>query len=576
MPQPTPLPPAPRTRFVSLRLKLLLGFTIVYSLVFAGTYSWFYLDSTDRAIKRTQKSLVDTLEGAIEGIDAEEFQSLSRIKVPQGQPLPLTNPLYQKHQEWLKVVHQIEPRANPYTFIPSRNPYEVLFVGDFLRISQPDTATRFREPYLADPAKTRLYQGLNHLAITMSPYQDQWGSWVSAYGPIKDRQGKVVGGVGVDFRADYVVEVQQGIQKTFAIAFAVTYISLFILVYIVSTILTRPMIRLVTATEKLSEGDYHQTLSQFRKKRFRDEISTLAETFERMVEKVRKREELLQESNQSLEEKVARRTEELQTKNTQLARANSDLARATRLKDEFLANMSHELRTPLNAILGMTEGLQEHVFGDLNQQQFKALKTIEQSGFHLLDLITDILDIARVEAGQLELNYTPTTVAALCQSSLTFVRQQAIAKRIQLETKLPPNLPNLQVDERRIRQVLINLLSNAVKFTPEEGNITLEVRLPSAHESELAGERFIQFAVTDTGIGIAPEHLHHLFQPFIQIDSALNRRYEGTGLGLALVKRLVELHGGQVQVSSKVGVGSCFTIDLPVKPSKLLHPVLFP
>ena len=248
--------------------------------------------------------------------------------------------------------------------------------------------------------------------------------------------------------------------------------------------------------------------------------------------------------------------------NAQLAITNEELARATRLKDEFLANMSHELRTPLNAILGMAEGLQEAVFGAISDRQRRALQTIEHSGSHLLELINDILDVAKIEAGQIELECSSVSVAHLCQSSLAFVKQQMFQKRIRLEAKLPAHLPNLLVDERRIRQVLINLLNNAVKFTPEEGQISLEV-------SQLAPD-CLQIAVRDTGIGIAPENAKKLFQPFIQIDSALNRQYEGTGLGLALVKRLVELHGGRVTLDSELGVGSCFAIDLPCDSNSIL------
>ncbi len=260
--------------------------------------------------------------------------------------------------------------------------------------------------------------------------------------------------------------------------------------------------------------------------------------------------------------------QKLTASNQQLAISNQELARATRLKDEFLANMSHELRTPLNAILGMSEGLQEQVFGSVNKEQIKALQTIERSGFHLLELINEILDVAKIESGQLELDLAPTAVSQLCQSSLAFVKQQALKKRIQLETKLPHNLPDLLVDERRILQVLINLLNNAVKFTPEGGHITLEVsrqQQAAAHleTADSPPQNYLRIAVIDTGIGIAPEHINKLFVPFIQIDSALNRQYQGTGLGLALVKRIVELHGGQVGLTSEVGVGSCFTIDLP-------------
>jgi len=253
----------------------------------------------------------------------------------------------------------------------------------------------------------------------------------------------------------------------------------------------------------------------------------------------------------------------------QLQQTNEELIRATRLKDEFLANMSHELRTPLNAILGMNEGLQEQVFGDINERQLKALQTIERSASHLLELINDILDLAKIEAGQIKLDCASTSISHLCQSSVTFVKQQALKKHIQLDIKLQNNLPPIFIDERRIRQVLINLLNNAVKFTPKGGRVTLEVKQLPSHMvmSDRPSSHYIQISITDTGIGISPENIQKLFQPFIQIDSALNRQYEGTGLGLALVKRIVNLHGGNVGLTSELGVGSCFIVNLPYESS---------
>jgi len=250
--------------------------------------------------------------------------------------------------------------------------------------------------------------------------------------------------------------------------------------------------------------------------------------------------------------------EQLRKVNTQLVLANAELDLATRQKNEFMANMSHELRTPLNAILGMSEGLQDQVFGLLNDQQKQAVNTIERSGRHLLDLINDILDLSKVESGKLELQAESVAVSYLCESSLTFVRQQAIKKHLQLSTEIPPSLPNIIVDERRIRQVLINLLNNAVKFTPGGGRVKLVVQTEKQQDNY-----FICFSVIDTGIGISPENINKLFKPFVQIDSSLNRQYSGTGLGLALVLKLVELHNGTVKLTSEVGQGSCFTVCLP-------------
>ncbi|MDX2255444.1 MAG: PAS domain-containing protein [Pseudanabaenaceae cyanobacterium bins.39] len=257
----------------------------------------------------------------------------------------------------------------------------------------------------------------------------------------------------------------------------------------------------------------------------------------------------------------------------ELLRTNQELERATRLKDEFLANMSHELRTPLNAVLGMTEGLQEGVFGSINEKQLRALNTIETSSTHLLSLINDILDVAKIESGQTKLEYGYIEVERLCKSSITFLKQQATKKQIQLLAQIQPNLPDLYIDEVRIRQVLLNLLSNAVKFTPEGGTVTLTASLvlPEPNSNQ---PYYLRFSITDTGIGIAPENISRLFKPFIQIDSALNRKHTGTGLGLTLVKQIVELHGGKVGLTSKLGAGSCFTIDIPYPPEVVMPAAL--
>lgn len=268
-----------------------------------------------------------------------------------------------------------------------------------------------------------------------------------------------------------------------------------------------------------------------------------------------KQSELYHQLQSELSER--RQTEiSLQNANQELQLLNAELARATRLKDEFLANMSHELRTPLNAILGMAEGLQDRVFGSLNDRQLRAIGVIEHSGKHLLELINDILELAKIEAGKLDLQIAPTSVQLLCSTSLSFVKQIAYKKNIQISTAVPERIREINVDERRMRQVLINLLSNAVKFTPEGGQVTLEVKLDPIRQ-------IIQFCIADTGIGIASEDMSKLFQSFVQINSSLNRQYGGTGLGLALVKRVVDLHRGTIEVVSVVGQGSCFTVTLP-------------
>jgi PAS domain S-box-containing protein len=273
----------------------------------------------------------------------------------------------------------------------------------------------------------------------------------------------------------------------------------------------------------------------------------------------------LYQLNQQLESRVEQRTQELQFTNQQLSAANTELARATRLKDEFLANMSHELRTPLNAVLGMSEGLMTGVFGDLNERQMRSLSLIETSGRHLLELINDILDVAKIGAGKLDLDLSSVAIEYLCKSSLNFIEQIANQKNIQLKLSINPSIKMITVDERRMRQSLINLLSNAVKFTPKGGKVCLEVKLHETETTELNAEcaYVMIFSIIDTGIGISPEDISNLFQTFVQIDSSLNRQYAGAGLGLTLVKQLAELHGGCVSVTSQVGEGSCFSIVLP-------------
>ena len=260
----------------------------------------------------------------------------------------------------------------------------------------------------------------------------------------------------------------------------------------------------------------------------------------------------------------------LQIQQNHLVTTNQELVRATKLKDEFLATMSHELRTPLNAILGMSECLQEEVFGTINERQAKSIATIEHSGQHLLALINDILDVSKIAAGKLELEISTVCIATLCESSFTFIKQQARQKQIYLKTRLSPELGTILIDERRMRQVLMNLLSNAVKFTPNGGTVTLtackivsaDLTVPSPIKDRSSD--WLCLGVIDTGIGIAPADCDRLFQPFIQIDSGLSRQYDGTGLGLVLVKEMVELHGGFVTLKSEVGEGSCFSVYFPI------------
>jgi signal transduction histidine kinase/CheY-like chemotaxis protein len=257
----------------------------------------------------------------------------------------------------------------------------------------------------------------------------------------------------------------------------------------------------------------------------------------------------LAEERVLLTQRVAERTAELSF-------SNAELARAARAKDEFLATMNHELRTPLNAVLLYSESLQTQLPGPLNERQLRAVGGIRESANHLLLLINDILDVAKMDAGKLNLDITLAAVENICQSSIRLVSEMAQKKKLQLQYDPSPNITQLDVDERRLKQMLVNLLSNAIKFTPEGGKIGLEIRGDAENNSA-------HFTVWDTGIGISQSDIKKLFQPFVQLDGSHARQHGGTGLGLFLVYRMAELHGGSVPVTSELNQGSRFTIALP-------------
>jgi signal transduction histidine kinase len=224
-------------------------------------------------------------------------------------------------------------------------------------------------------------------------------------------------------------------------------------------------------------------------------------------------------------------------------------------KSQFLANMSHELRTPLNAIIGFSEVLLEKMCGDLNDEQEEYLNDIFTSGKHLLDLINDVLDLSKIEAGKLEIEREAVDLQKLLQGSLVVVRERALAHGIKLKLTVADHLEMITADERKVKQVIFNLLSNAMKFTPDKGEVGIRARMIDG---------VVEIAVWDTGVGIAEEDQQRIFEEFQQAEQGLTDNTEGTGLGLALAKKLVNLHGGRIWVESEKGEGSTFIFTLPV------------
>jgi HAMP domain-containing protein len=280
-----------KSRFVSLRVKLLLGFTILFTLVFAGAYYWFYSFITQQAIEHIRVDMLDTLNLGIQGVDGDEFADMARNAKPEASGMPDSDPRYQRHQGWIEKIQAVDHRASPYTFVATDKPYEVLWIADIFRKIRPADQTKFRDSY--DSSTSLLYNGLKETTIRMTPQPDQWGTWVSAYGPIRNSKGEIVGGFGVDFRYDYVLEVQQQVLNNVGIAFLVTYITLFILIFAYSRVLTRPIVVLTRATRRIAEGEYDINLATMTGGFFRDEIGVLAQMFQIMTNKVREREQIL-------------------------------------------------------------------------------------------------------------------------------------------------------------------------------------------------------------------------------------------------------------------------------------------
>ena len=302
-----------------------------------------------------------------------------------------------------------------------------------------------------------------------------------------------------------------------------------VMAYLLARRLSEPILAVQHGAAKLAAGALETRIDV----KTGDEVEALAEEFNRMAAQ-------LQEVYAGLERRVLEKTAELEA--------------ANRHKSEFLANMSHELRTPLNAVIGMSEALRERLFGELNAKQMEYVGDIYGSGQHLLSLINDILDLSKVEAGRMELDVTRFDVRAAVDNCCTLIRERVVRQRLTLRCTLDALPAAWSADERKFKQVLINLLSNAVKFTPPGGEIAIEARE--------AGDA-LTLSVADTGVGIAPADQEAIFHEFHQLRAAGLAKHEGTGLGLALSRRLVELHGGTLMVQSEPGRGSRFTARFP-------------
>jgi signal transduction histidine kinase/DNA-binding response OmpR family regulator len=327
----------------------------------------------------------------------------------------------------------------------------------------------------------------------------------------------------------------------FMIVGSISIVLVVAIIFITTRKFMRPIERLTdTVTKIIKTGDFTTKVDVSS----HDEVGLLGKAFNELAT-------ACQVTYATLEQRIAEKTAHLQ-------KANIELERANRMKSEFLATMSHELRTPLNAIIGFAEVLRDKISGDLNEEQIEFVKDIHSSGQHLLQMINDILDLSKIEAGRMTLQYEVFFVPEVIEDVYAISKGLANKKGLHVKIIMQPDVGTIEADRMKFKQILYNLLSNAIKFTPQNGSITIEA---------LVREDRLQISVADTGIGMKPEEQEKVFREFWQADSSFSRKYEGTGLGLTLSKKIVEMHGGSIWFESEYGKGSIFYFSLPLKPS---------
>ncbi len=365
---------------------------------------------------------------------------------------------------------------------------------------------------------------------TEGPYTDQWGTFISTRIPVKDGNGQVIAILGLDY--DVAGEVNQ-LNRLWNICMMILVVSVLLsvlLAYVIARWLEQPIAKLRAGAQQLHDGNFDTFIDI----KSRDELGALAETFNQMTTQ-------LKESFNTLEEQ------------------NRELQRLDKLKDEFLANTSHELRTPLNGIIGIAESLIDGATGELGKTTKANLSMIVGSGKRLSSLVNDILDFSKLRRQTFDLKVEPVDIQKTVDIVLALSQPLVAKKEVQLINAITPDLPPTQADENRLQQIFYNLVGNALKFT-ERGRVEISAKVIDKH---------LEICVSDTGIGIAEDKLDRIFESFEQAEGSTARDYGGTGLGLAVTKQLVELHGGEIWVQSTLGVGSQFFIKLPISKEQL-------
>ncbi|NET37634.1 MAG: HAMP domain-containing histidine kinase [Cyanothece sp. SIO1E1] len=521
----------------------------MFSIVFAGTFYWFYSFTREKAISQLKSDMRSTLIGASEGVDVDELMALYTEGKPNASGFS-NDPRYLNQLAWLETVHSIEPRAWLYAGIinyPSNNRrvgqsavndkyLEMVYLVDLWANYDPSKAVKFLESDVPS-SEARLAIERGTLVETQRIYSDKWGTWLSAFAPLTNNEGKIVAVLGLDIEADYVFQLQQAIRNTVLWSFGFTYCVLFTLIYVLSGIFTRQLTELTQSAEHIGAGNYDKNLSFSRQSQFPDEMQTLAQVFEVMIDRIRTREQLIKESKQAEDE---------------IRHALQEQREINELKSRFVSMVSHELRTPLTMIRTATEIIERFGHAATQERKEEYFQQIRAAIRNMNQLLEDVLMIGKTEAGQLEFSPTQVNLEAFCREIVAEIRL-GIGAGYTIAFNIQGEYRHACVDKKLLRSILTNLLSNAIKYS----------HLGSIVEFDLLFlEHVAVFEIRDHGIGIPTEDQPYLFKLFHRAKNVDTIR--GTGLGLAIVKQCLTQHQGQITFTSEVNVGTSFKVTLPL------------
>ncbi|HPM22349.1 MAG TPA: ATP-binding protein [Phycisphaerae bacterium] len=514
---------------LATKYRFLFGLAVVLIIGAALAVPWYYMESIvlqqpyreARAIAegyfRLSLPARDTAAGA-GGVHSGKFSLMPELAAHEPRFVPLE--LNPDDPESIVNLSQRDPFVDRALRTLRKHPSN----DEYLRTTWEETGRRFR--YARAVWVTRRCLNCHEEGRSARPY----------------RENQLAGLILVDLPAEMSQQYSLLNRVVIVAAGALAGIFAILVFYVITTkFILAPIHELRTVALRVSDGD----LAVRSDIRSGDEFEQLSENLNTMLERLRVSQEELKKANRLLDEKLAL-----------MAEANVALYEANRVKSEFLANVSHELRTPLTSIIGFAELLREAPTGDADPRTLRYAENILISGRILLEIINDLLDLAKIEAGKTELRVEAVPVAHVCGMLVDHVRPLADRKKLQLELEVPEGLPALQTDAGKLRQILFNLMSNAIKFSPEGGRVWLR--------AARADETHVRLEVADTGPGIAPEHHQVIFEKFRQIDQSATRAHHGTGLGLAIAKELTGMLGGEIGVESEPGHGATFWVVLPL------------